>query len=289
MSNLMNLLFKTNAFRICKENQPFWYTSGKIGPYFVNADYLYGSEEDSKELLHFIDSELENSKKDEIPEHIFQVVLDHYKTNEIYKTVIDTMKDYIENELNPFDIDYISGGERRDWYFSILLAYLLNKPHITIYKDLTTVESDCDFTISNEVTELPGKNVLHIADLLNQSASFVRAWVPAIKNLGSTIKWSLFAVDRKQGGTETLEEIGVEVHSLLEIDTKLFITARDLGIINDAQLNMLKEFKEDPDGTMRHFLIAHPDFLENALKSPSEKTRKRANLMIEKDIYRLNG
>jgi len=289
MSNLMNLLFKTHAFRICKENQPFWYTSGKIGPYFVNADYLYGSEEYSKELLDFIDGELENAKKEDIPEHIFQVVLDHYKTNEIYKTVIDTMKEYIENELNPFDIDYISGGERRDWFFSILLAYLLNKPHITIYKDLTTVESDCDFTISKVVTELPGKNVLHVADLLNQSASFVRAWVPAIKDLGSKIKWSLFAVDRKQGGTETLEGIGIEVHSLLNIDTQLFVSARNLGIINDAQLEMLKEFKEDPDGTMRSFLISHPEFLKNSLNSPSEKTRKRAQLMIDKDIYRLNS
>ena len=43
----MSLLFETNAFRVCEENKPFWYTSGKIGPYFINADYLYGSEENT--------------------------------------------------------------------------------------------------------------------------------------------------------------------------------------------------------------------------------------------------
>jgi len=289
MKDIMSLLFDTNAFKVCEENKPFWYTSGKIGPYFINTHFLYGSPKDAEDFLNFIDRELELHDKQDIPTELFNYVNDQYYSNEIYRTVVDALVDLINKQIDVDAIDYISGGERRDWFFSILLAYLLNKPHITIYKDLTTVESDCDFTISKVVTELPGKNVLHVADLLNQSASFIRAWVPAIKDLGSTIKWSLFAVDRKQGGTETLEGIGIEVHSLLNIDTQLFVSARNLGIINDAQLEMLKEFKEDPDGTMRSFLISHPEFLKNSLNSPSEKTRKRAQLMIDKDIYRLNS
>ena len=66
MKDLMSLLFETHAFKVAEANNPFWYTSGKIGPYFVNADYLYGSESDSKELLEFIDSELENEDKKDI-------------------------------------------------------------------------------------------------------------------------------------------------------------------------------------------------------------------------------
>ena len=46
----------------------------------------------------------------------------------------------IKENINTEEIDYISGGERRDWYFSNIIAYLLKKPHVTIYKDLTTVE-----------------------------------------------------------------------------------------------------------------------------------------------------
>ena len=37
MSKLMSLLFDTKAFKICEENNPFWYTSGKIGPYFEQS------------------------------------------------------------------------------------------------------------------------------------------------------------------------------------------------------------------------------------------------------------
>lgn len=288
MSKLMSLLFETNAFKVAEENNPFWYTSGKIGPYFINADYLYGSEQDSKDLLTFIDQELENESKTDIPEHIFKKVLDHYNTNEIYKYVIDQMKEYIETNIGVENVDYISGGERRDWYFSNIMAYLLNKPHVTIYKDLTTVVSNSDFTSSEPVSSIEGKNFLHLADLLNQSASFTRAWIPAIKNLGSNIVWSIFAVDRMQGGTETLTNDGVKVHSLLQIDDSLFTTAKELGVINDEQLTMLREFKKDPDGSMKQFLINHPEFIENAKNSDNPKTVKRVNTLLEQNIYGLN-
>lgn len=288
MSKLMSLLFETNAFKVAEENNPFWYTSGKIGPYFINADYLYGSEQDSKDLLAFIDQELENESKTDIPEHIFKKVLDHYNTNEIYKYVIDQMKDYIETNIGVDNVDYISGGERRDWYFSNIMAYLLNKPHVTIYKDLTTVVSNSDFTSSEPVSNIENKKFLHLADLLNQSASFTRAWIPAIKNLGSNIVWSIFAVDRMQGGTETLTNDGVKVHSLLQIDDSLFTTAKELGVINDEQLAMLRNFKQDPDGSMKQFLIDHPEFIENAKNSDNPKTVKRVNTLIEQNIYGLN-
>lgn len=35
MSDIMSYLFETKAIRFCEENKPFWYTSGKIGPYFI--------------------------------------------------------------------------------------------------------------------------------------------------------------------------------------------------------------------------------------------------------------
>ena len=289
MKDIMSLLFETNAFKIAEENNPFWYTSGKIGPYFINADYLYGSESDSKELLEYIDNQLENVSKEDIPANIFKKVLEHYNNNEIYKSVIDYMKNYIEQKIDISQIDYISGGERRDWYFSNIIAYLLNKPHVTIYKDLSTVLSNSTFTENNTISNIENKKFLHLADLLNQSASFTRAWIPAIKNLGSNIVWSVFAVDRMQGGTETLSNDGVKVYSLLQIDESLFQKAFSLGIINNEQLNVLKSFKEDPDGSMKNFLITHPEFLENSLNSDNEKTKKRAKLLVEQNIYGLNS
>ena len=288
MKDLTNLLFETNAFNIAQENKPFWYTSGKIGPYFVNGEFFYGSDADSKELLAFIDSELENETKENIPAHIFEKVLAHYNSNEIYKTTIDAMVEYIKETVNVENIDYISGGERRDWFFSNMIAYILEKPHVTIYKDLSTVESDYKFTVNTPIEKIEGKNFLHVADLLNQSASFTRAWIPAIENLGSKILWSIFVIDRMDGGTQVLTDCGVEVLSLLKINDELFVKALELGIINDKQLQILRDFKKDQMGSMRQFLIEHPEFLEESLNSDNSKTAKRAKLLVEQDLYGLN-
>lgn len=286
MSNLISYLFKTNAFKICPENKPFWYTSGKIGPYFINAQFLYGSEEDANNLLAFIDSELENSTKYELPKNVFEKTLTQYNENEIYKTTIDEFITFIKSNIDTSTIDYISGGERRDWYFSNMVAYLLEKPHITIYKDLTTVCSTSNFSETTDLTDLTNKNVLHVADLLNVASSYLRAWIPAISNLGGNLKWSLVAVDRQQGGYESLKEAGVESYSLVNIDNSLFDKALELNIINEAQRDTLYKFKQNPDETMRNFLLEHPDFIENALNSDA-KSAKRAKLCLDSNIYNL--
>lgn len=284
MSDIMSYLFETNAIRICEENKPFWYTSGKIGPYFVNTHFVYGSEKDANELLSFIDESL--SDKITLPKKVFEKVLKQYNENEIYKNVINTMKEYIENNINISEVDYISGGERRDWFFSNIIAYLLNKPHISIFKDLSTVVSTSNFENSERITKLENKKVLHIADLITVASSYLRAWIPAIKNLGSNICWSCVVVDRMQGGKDKIEAEGIKSLSLVNIDEKLFQKALDLKIINENQLQMLNNFFKNPDGTMRQFLIDNPEFLKNALSS-NEKTQKRAKLLVEGNLYNL--
>ena len=68
-----------------------------------------------------------------------------FNSNQIYKDVIDAMISTIKKNINISEIDYISGGERRDWFFSNIIAYLLDKPHISIYKNLNAVVSDSKF------------------------------------------------------------------------------------------------------------------------------------------------
>lgn len=285
MSNIISYLFETNAIRFCEENKPFWYTSGKIGPYFINTHFVYGNEKDAVELLSFIDEALENHLT--LPKKVFEKTLEQYNTNEIYKNVINTMKSYIEENIDVSEIDYISGGERRDWFFSNILAYLLNKPHISIYKDLSTVVSDSKFENTEVAQKIDGSKVLHVADLITVASSYIRAWIPAIENLGGKIEWSCVVVDRMQGGQEKLAEKNVKSLSLVNVDSNLFKQALDMGIINESQKEMLEGFFANPDETMKQFLINHPEFLENALKS-DEKTAKRAKLLIDGNLYGLN-
>ncbi len=284
MSDIMSYLFETKAIKFCEENKPFWYTSGKIGPYFINTHFVYGSEEAATQLLSYIDECL--ADKNTLPQKIFKKVLEQYNNNEIYHNVINAMKKYIENSIDLSKVDYISGGERRDWFFSNIVAHLLNKPHISIFKDLSTVVSDSNFENTAPAEKILNKQVLHIADLITVASSYIRAWIPAIRFLGGNIGYSCVVVDRMQGGKERIENEGVESHSLVQVDNNLFETAFEKGIINNAQLEMLEGFFKDPDNTMREFLINHPDFIENALKA-DEKTAKRAKLLVDGDLYNL--
>lgn len=282
---LVSLLFKTNAFKVSDADHPFWYTSGKLGPYFVNVDYLYGSAESSAELLSKIDNWLINENKENIPTLLFDEIMKQYDNNEIFKTVIDKIVEYIENNLEVNLIDYISGGERRDWYFSIPVAYLLGKPHITVFKDLTTVVSTCDFEEATEVDTLQGKRVLHVTDILNTGSSFERAWVPAINKLGSKINWAIYVVDRNQSGDKNLKKLEVQPYSLVELNNDLFNLALAIDIIDVAQFKMLQQYFADPDGTMREFIKNHPTFIDDVINSDNEKAAKRAKLCKEKNWY----
>ena len=243
MSEVTSYLFETKALKICPENKPFWYTSGKIGPYFINTHFIYGSEEEANELLKFIDSEKEN--KTEMPKKVHDKTMEQYNTSKIYKTVIDEMMQTIKENINVEEIDFVSGGERRDWFFSYAIADLLKKPHVTIFKDLSSVITD---SLGNNIdADLNGKKVLHVADLITEASSYLRAWIPAIKQLGANIVWSMAVVDRMQGGKEKLEAENIKSLEILRVDNGLFKEALNLGIINEEQLKMLEKFKRNYD------------------------------------------
>ena len=284
MNDIESYLFKTNAIRFCEENKPFWYTSGKIGPYFINTHFIYGNEEDATNLLSYIDEALSNHET--LPKKVFEKVHTQYQENVIYKNVIDIMKKYIEDNIDINSIDYISGGERRDWFFSNILAYLLRKPHISIYKDLSIVISDSNFENTKKIENIQGKQVLHIPDLITVASSYLRAWIPAIEKNGGKMKVSCCVVDRMQGGKKAIEEKGVKSLSLVQVNKELFKKALEMNIINKEQEKMLENFFENPDETMRNFLIQHPEFIENSLNS-DEKTKKRAKLLLEQNLYNL--
>ena len=285
MSDIMSYLFETKAVKFCEENKPFFLTSGMISPYFVNTHFLYGNEKEATDFLAYIDTLLEN--RINLPKKVFEKVLSQYENNDIFKYTIDTMVKAITDNVNVSEIDYISGGERRDWYFSNMIAYLLKKPHLTLFKDLEAFESTYDFSTTEKVTNIQGKTVLNASDLVTVASNYVRSWIPAVKNLNGKLLWTCYVVDRKEGGTEILQKENIKTISLACVDNSLFEKAFELGIINQSQLDMLKAFYKDHFTTMRDFLVNHPEFIEEALKSTNERTLKRVKLLTEGNLYNL--
>ena len=275
---IVEALFETKAVRVAPENQPFWYTSGRLGPFFINTHFLLENEAAAGEVLKRIEKAIADNKLT-APEEIFDMMLAYYNKGGTFKMVSDKLAE----EASKLDFDYISGGERRDYFFSMMPAYLLKKPHLTIYKDMTSVYSESIEGPAVDVKDidLTGKKALHIADLITEASSYERAWIPVIRGLGSEITDTVAVVDRHQNGREVLKNLGVELHALTGINEELFDEAKANGVINDAQKDMIMHFLENPADYRTAFLKANPGFIDAEI-AKGGKNKERAELAIEK-------
>jgi hypothetical protein len=290
--NTVKWLFETSAIRVCPENKPFWYTSGRIGPFYVNTHFLYGSEEKAVALLMRIDELV--SDKINCCRQIEAMVLDNLEANAIFRGVINAMVSKIEAAVDISMVDGISGGERRDWFFSLAVAHRLRKPHLTLFKDMDAVlyagrsmpASPNLPAPGSAVTlkALPGMRFLHVADLITTASSYERAWVPIVRKLGAEMPWSLVVVDRLQGGSECLASLGVESLALTEIRPVLFEAAVKAGVLDASRLGLVLDYMADPEESMARFVAEHPEFMADALAG-DEKTAARARLCLENGYY----
>lgn len=96
----LDILVKNEGFQFTETFFP--YTSGKIGPYYVQSEVVM------------------NNGKD-------------------YVSAISSITDLISNTVSLEEIDVISGGETRDWIFSGPVATALGKPYVMLYKNGKTV------------------------------------------------------------------------------------------------------------------------------------------------------
>ncbi|MEE3233639.1 MAG: orotate phosphoribosyltransferase [Candidatus Latescibacterota bacterium] len=280
--NLLESLLRTKALNFPPPDEVFWYTSGTVGPYYINTHYLFGSQRDADQLLEMINVEKDHP---EFPVRLRERVSQQYADNSIYRSIVDSLVDLIQRE-SPHEFDVISGGERRDWFFSLAVAERLGKPHLFIFKDLKKVLLN---GMDIEREELSGINTLHVADLVTEASSYFRSWIPAVSADGGTIIYSANVIDRGQGGIEALRQKGVESNALLCIDKSLFSKLLGSGTISVAQAKLFEAYHEDPYSAMRDFLIAHPDFIDLALKTDDPKIRQRAELFLEKDPYQIGS
>lgn len=271
-------LFRTEALKPAPAEQPFWYTSGTLGPYFINTHYLFGGAEKAAELLAAIDRALEGSRT-ELPGKIGPFCMAVYQSDEAYRRIINYACELVKDR----GFTAVSGGERRDYFFSYAIAENLSLPHITLFKDLAGVRTEPGFRAARTLADgsLKGEKVLHVADLVTEASSYLRAWLPALRAFGAEITQTLAVVDRSQGGREILAKEGVELISLIELDEKFFREAETKALISEEQCAGILRFREDTHAYMQAFLEAHPDFIKKEL-AKGGKAEERARRAIEK-------
>ena len=272
---IISWLFETDAVRVCPEGQPFWYTSGKLGPFYINTQFLYGSEAAANSLLKTIEEACAGEKL-AFYDKVWADISAQLASCPIYAQLIDLLTEAAAK----LDVDFVSGGERRDFFFYMPVARKLGLGHLSIFKDLSCVYTDKD-GVSMDAAQagLAGKKSVHIADLITVASSYIRAWIPAVESLGARIAYSLAVVDRDQGGSDILAKAGCPLTTLVTIKPELFEQAKALGRVTDAQVALVNSFIADPDKFMHDFLVAHPDFLASEI-AKGGKSAQRAELCI---------
>ncbi len=274
---IVNALFATRAIRVCPPGEPFWYTSGLFGPYYVNTHFLYGDEASAKELL----AKIESAATDPLT---FQAVIEtetnrQYHENETYRLVMDSCAQAVKG----LKFDLISGGERRDFFFSIQLAKLLKLPHLSIFKDGSTVYTTADGeSTRGENASVVGKKALHVVDLVTQASSYIRMWLPVLNSLRIEISDTLAVVDRDQDGSAILAQQGVRLLSLAVVSTSLFADALAAGLIDERQMALIEGYTRDPIAFVKDFVAENPNYLRTEI-AKGGKNRERAERLLASD------
>lgn len=281
--DLVEGLVQTQALRVAPAGEVFWYTSGTIGPYYINTHYLYGGRGQAEELLAFIDAEA--ADRAGFAARLRERVLRQVDRDPIYRTVVEALTRLVRS-LGGERADWVSGGERRDWFFSVAVAESLGKPHLLLYKDLSGVLTEAGRPLPGPLPR--DRQTAHVADLVTEASSYLRAWIPAIRGLGCGMRCSANVVDRGQGGLRLIEEAGVAAGALVKVDEELFGALRRQGHIDVRQEALLVSYYRDPAAAMRDFLLDHPNFLPTALASADPRTAARARMLVEQNPYGLD-
>ncbi len=266
MKDIVEQLFNTKAL-VVTDGVPFLYTSGAVGPFYINTHYLYGNKKMAEDVLQFID---EFKEIPEFENQLTKKIMNQYYTNDIFHNIIDQLVSLIKEKINLDEVDMISGGERRDWFFSIPVAKLLSLPHVFIYKD---------HHISKH--KLAGKNLLHICDLINSASSYTRDWKPIINKNNGIIKETVTVVDRNQGGKDILNSINIKLFSLISFSKDTFENAINCGRINKQQFEMIEQYLQNTNKFLIDFVDNNQAYIKQ-LKEQDDKSQKRVKLLLQK-------
>lgn len=253
---LLERLISTNGISVRNSitDDAFWYTSGIPGPFYANTENIAG-ENEADIVLGKVNNILTTNQPKELRSKAIHETFSHVVENDkSYEASIDALLDYFLSHSS-FMPSIISGGERRDWFFSIPIAKKLKLPHIFLYKsgDYHTTDHEGN---SIELV-LQDQKVLHVADIINLASSYLKRWIPMLSNIGADFSHTLVVAVRSQEGIDNLIKNNVSVISPLVVDRSLFIEAFNLGLINEFAINEISLFYESPKDWTRKFLSEH--------------------------------
>jgi len=204
-------LKRTSGF---KDVPPTLLAGGEIGIYYNNTE---STVEDGAEFKNY------GENAGGMYRHAVSMMQRNPNFKEVIDILVDDARPFLVRENRPA----ISGGQTRDWLFSMPVAHVLGVPHISLYKPALGKPDKIEVHMPGGAAAIQqsirGYHALHIVDLLTEGSSCHNSrnglgWIPMLRNAGAEITDLVAVVSRLQGGEENLAGIGIKVHSEVAID-----------------------------------------------------------------------
>jgi hypothetical protein len=279
-NDLLKLIHDTQAVSIWDhaKGPVFWYAANVPGPFYVNTEMVIGAELSEKllrEITAIVAGTLDAQAR---AEQLNRLILDAFKKTPSWQRLISTMIARARAEFSQQDFTMISGGERRDWLFSIPFAHVCNAPQLFLFKNKTMF---CEQPVK------AGQNVLHVSDLINNAASFFDLWQPALNALQLGCVGNLCVNVRGENGLNRLREAGQKTVALVTIDVDFFRLLHASNLISQAVFEEISVFFASSQDWAVKYLIGKPE-LFNA-QSCDAKSFERLRFFILNDPWKLRG
>lgn len=156
-----------------------------------------------------------------------------------FQEIRDFYVSFIKEEIGVQNFERVAGIPVAGIPFASLIAYNLKKPFLYIRKGVRL--HGRQRRIEGVLT--PGDRVLLVDDLITTGLSLVKA-SKAIMAEGGVVSDAVVLLDREEGGKERLEENGIRLHPLLNMD-EIADKLHELGTIDKEQLKtILKQIKK---------------------------------------------
>ncbi|MCL2474347.1 MAG: hypothetical protein FWF23_05575 [Alphaproteobacteria bacterium] len=285
-TEIIKTILDTNAVSIWDSGKGpvFWYAANVPGPFYVNTEKIIGEKLSEKMLSEITvivsssDSYIEKSKK------LKKSILEAFLKDAGWQSIIRHLTDLSKTNFQEYHI--VSGGERRDWLFSVPFAYLLKIPHLYLFKKGDFVFEDNDiFTSTYTLKDVTNPKSVHVSDLINNAHSFFDVWMPALKNAGCDCIGNLCVTVRGDNGRLRLEAAGQKVVSLVTVDARFFNQLCSMQLISKKTLDEILLFFDSSDKWVRKYALENPALF---LSLPEDaKALERMKVFFETDPLKL--
>ncbi len=211
----------------------FWYAASVPGPFYVNTELVIGKDLSASLLKQITAIVAQTPTAAQRAQKLETMIMDAFNADATFQNIIETMVAKTKESFPNDSFSIISGGERRDWLFSIPMAKLMGLRHVYLFKN-------GDFYCEKPLAM--GEVALHVADLINNAASYFDAWLPILEKAGLACVGTVSVNVRGNVGTDRLKANGQKVVTLNTIDTGFFEQSQADGLIDAKTLEEIRLF-----------------------------------------------